>query len=941
MTVKKLENNNTRSIMTEEVKVLKQILDDTTHQMVGDEVFAKIQNIADLSASSEYVKLEKLVAQLTNDEMIVVSRYFSILPLLINISEDVDFAYEINYQNNMGKDYLGKLSLTVDMVSESDNAKEILENVNVVPVLTAHPTQVQRKTVLELTNHIHDLLRKYRDVKAGVVNRNKWYTDLRRYIEIIMQTDIIREKKLTVKNEITNVMEYYNTSLIQAITKLTSEYKYLAAEKGLDLDNPKPITMGMWIGGDRDGNPYVTAETLQLSATVQSEVILNYYIEKLTGLYRTFSLSTTLTDISPEVEKLAELSTDKSIYRENEPYRKAFHYIQLKLIQTLLELKAGPGISQRVLESSNNISSGVYTSTNNASVVSKYLQEKFSRVSSELQNEIPSYKTAQEFKDDLLLIKQSLLDNGDEAMLTGDFSELLQAVDVFGFYLATIDMRQDSSVNEACVAELLRSANVVDNYSELPEEKKIKILLKELTEDPRTLSSANAEKSELLQKELAIFKTARYLKDKLGEEVIKQHIISHTESVSDMFELAVMLKEVGLIDNQKARVQIVPLFETIEDLENSRGIMEEYLDYDIVRRWIAANKGYQEVMLGYSDSNKDGGYLSSVWTLYKAQNELTRIGTERGIKVTFIHGRGGTVGRGGGPSYEAITSQPFGSIKDRIRLTEQGEIIENKYGNKDVAYYNLEMLVSATIDRIVTRMITDANEIDEFRATMDDIVSYSNTVYRDLVFGNPHFYDYFFEASPIKEVSSLNIGSRPAARKTITEISGLRAIPWVFSWSQSRVMFPGWYGVGSAFKHFIDADEGNLAKLQHMYDKWPFFHSLLSNVDMVLSKSNMNIAFQYAQLAEDEDVRDVFNTILDEWQLTKNVILAIEQHEDLLETNPSLRASLDYRLPYFNVLNYIQIELIKRLRHDELDEDYEKLIHTTINGIATGLRNSG
>lgn len=941
MTVKKLENNDTRSIMTEEVKVLKQILDDTTHQMVGDEVFAKIQNIADLSASSEYVKLEKLVAQLTNDEMIVVSRYFSILPLLINISEDVDFAYEINYQNNMGKDYLGKLSLTVDMVSESDNAKEILENVNVVPVLTAHPTQVQRKTVLELTNHIHDLLRKYRDVKAGVVNRNKWYTDLRRYIEIIMQTDIIREKKLTVKNEITNVMEYYNTSLIQAITKLTSEYKRLAAEKGLDLDNPKPITMGMWIGGDRDGNPYVTAETLQLSATVQSEVILNYYIEKLTGLYRTFSLSTTLTDISPEVEKLAELSTDKSIYRENEPYRKAFHYIQLKLIQTLLELKAGPGISQRVLESSNNISFGVYTSTNNASVVSKYLQEKFSRVSSELQNEIPSYKTAQEFKDDLLLIKQSLLDNGDEAMLTGDFSELLQAVDVFGFYLATIDMRQDSSVNEACVAELLRSANVVDNYSELPEEEKIKILLKELTEDPRTLSSANAEKSELLQKELAIFKTARYLKDKLGEEVIKQHIISHTESVSDMFELAVMLKEVGLIDNQKARVQIVPLFETIEDLENSRGIMEEYLDYDIVRRWIAANKGYQEVMLGYSDSNKDGGYLSSVWTLYKAQNELTRIGTERGIKVTFIHGRGGTVGRGGGPSYEAITSQPFGSIKDRIRLTEQGEIIENKYGNKDVAYYNLEMLVSATIDRIVTRMITDANEIDEFRATMDDIVSYSNTVYRDLVFGNPHFYDYFFEASPIKEVSSLNIGSRPAARKTITEISGLRAIPWVFSWSQSRVMFPGWYGVGSAFKHFIDADEGNLAKLQHMYDKWPFFHSLLSNVDMVLSKSNMNIAFQYAQLAEDEDVRDVFNTILDEWQLTKNVILAIEQHEDLLETNPSLRASLDYRLPYFNVLNYIQIELIKRLRHDELDEDYEKLIHTTINGIATGLRNSG
>lgn len=941
MTIKKLENNSTQSIITEEVKVLKDLLDEATHQMVGDEVFAKIQNIVELSASDEYVKLEKLVAQLTNDEMVVVSRYFSILPLLINISEDVDFAYEINYQNNTNQDYLGKLSLTVDMVSESENSKEILENVNVVPVLTAHPTQVQRKTVLELTNHIHDLLRKYRDVRAGVVNRDKWYTDLRRYIEIIMQTDIIREKKLKVKNEITNVMEYYNASLIQAITKLTSEYKRLAAEKGIDLEDPKPITMGMWIGGDRDGNPYVTAETLRLSATVQSEVIINYYIEKLTGLYRTFSLSTTLTNISPEVEKLAELSSDKSIYRENEPYRKAFNYIQSKLIQTLIELKASPAISQRVLESSNSISSDVYTSTNNASVITKYLQTKFSKVSSELQEEIPSYKTAKEFKDDLLIIKQSLLDNGDDALLIGDFSELLQAVEVFGFYLAMIDMRQDSSVNEACVAELLKSANIVEDYSALSEEEKVKVLLKELQEDPRTLSSTNAEKSEQLQKELAIFQTARYLKDKLGDEVIKQHIISHTESVSDMFELAIMLKEVGLLDNQKARVQIVPLFETIEDLENSRAIMEEYLDYDIVRRWVSANKGYQEIMLGYSDSNKDGGYLSSVWTLYKAQNELTRIGSERGIKVTFIHGRGGTVGRGGGPSYEAITSQPFGSIKDRIRLTEQGEIIENKYGNKDVAYYNLEMLVSATIDRIVTRMITNPDEIDDFRATMDGIVTYSNSVYRDLVFGNPHFYDYFFEATPIKEVSSLNIGSRPAARKTITEISGLRAIPWVFSWSQSRIMFPGWYGVGSAFKNFIDAEEGNLAKLQHMYEKWPFFHSLLSNVDMVLSKSNMNIAFQYAQLAESEEVRDVFNTILDEWQLTKNVILAIEKHEDLLEENPSLQASLDYRLPYFNVLNYIQIELIKRLRHEELDEDYEKLIHTTINGIATGLRNSG
>ena len=612
---------------------------------------------------------------------------------------------------------------------------------------------------------------------------------------------------------------------------------------------------------------------------------------------------------------MAKLSPDTSVYRENEPYRRAFSYIQSKLIQTFLFFKEGNFSKERVAKRlSENVRLG---SVSTGEVVADFVQERLSQsLQAVSQQTTEFYETAEAFHDDLLAIKNSLLENDDSVLISGDFEELLQAVEVFGFYLATIDMRQDSSVHEACVAELLKSANIVDNYSELTEVEKVAVLLKELQEDPRTLSSTNVSKSETLEKELAIFRTARLLKDYIGEEVIKQHIISHTESVSDMFELAILLKEVGLVDTERARVQIVPLFETIEDLENSNEIMKQYLGYDIVKRWIKNSNNYQEIMLGYSDSNKDGGYLSSGWTLYKAQNELTKIGEERGIKITFFHGRGGTVGRGGGPSYDAITSQPFGTIKDRIRLTEQGEVIGNKYGNKDAAYYNLEMLVSAALDRMVTR-------------------------YRDLVFGNEHFYDYFFEASPIKEVSSLNIGSRPAARKTITEISGLRAIPWVFSWSQNRIMFPGWYGVGSAFNHYIKAEEGNLEKLQHMFETWPFFRSLLSNVDMVLSKSDMNIAFHYAQLAESEEVRSVFNIILDEWQLTKNVILAIEKHDDFLDESPSLKASLDFRLPYFNVLNYIQIELIKRLRNNNLTDDEISLIHITINGIATGLRNSG
>ena len=948
MSFNKLESFSNKDVIREEVSILTDLLTDVTRKILSPETFEKIEMMEDLAVHSKYQELKEIVEELTTEEMVYISRYFSILPLLINISEDVDLAYEINHQNNIDQDYLGKLSTTIDLISTRENAKEILENLNVVPVLTAHPTQVQRKTMLDLTNHIHTLLRQHRDVKAGLVNEKKWLGNLRRYIELMMQTDMIRDKKLKVTNEITNVMEYYNSSFLQAITNFMVEYKRLAEERGINLDNPKPITMGMWIGGDRDGNPFVTAETLKLSATLQSEVILNYYIDKVYTLYRTFSLSTNLSETSQAVAEMAALSTDKSVYRENEPYRRAFHYIQSKLIQTLLYLKEGnfSNEGQRLTDRAEKTLSAKTTpsvSNKGREIIPNYIQSRISETLTELKKEqTPSYKTAKEFKEDLQVIYDSLIEHHGEALVTGDLTELLQAVDVFGFFLASIDMRQDSSVHEACVAELLASANIVKDYSSLSEEEKCQVLLKQLLEDPRILSATHEPKSELLQKELEIFKTARQLKDALGEEVIKQNIISHSTSVSDLLELAIMLKEVGLIDENGTRVQIVPLFETIEDLDNSCETMEKYLSLPIAQKWIASKNNYQEIMLGYSDSNKDGGYLSSCWTLYKAQQHLTAIGDKFGVKITFFHGRGGTVGRGGGPTYEAITSQPLRSINDRIRLTEQGEVIGNKYGNKDAAYYNLEMLVSAAINRMVTHKKSDAHTSNKYERIMDQVVERSYQIYRDLVFGDERFYDYFFESSPIKAISSFNIGSRPAARKTITEIGGLRAIPWVFSWSQSRVMFPGWYGVGSSFKEFIDQDpENNLAFLQLMYKRWPFFKSLLSNVDMVLSKSNMNIAFEYAQLCEDQNVRDIFNIILDEWQLTKNVILEIEGHDELLAENTYLRDSLDYRMPYFNVLNYIQLELIKRQRNGQLTPDQEKLIHITINGIATGLRNSG
>lgn len=898
MSLQKLENYSNKSVVKEEVLILTELLEDITKNMLAPETFEKIIQLKELSTQEDYQGLNRLVTSLSNDEMVYISRYFSILPLLINISEDVDLAYEINHQNNIDQDYLGKLSTTIKLVAEKENAVEILEHLNVVPVLTAHPTQVQRKSMLDLTNHIHSLLRKYRDVKLGLINKDKWHNDLRRYIEIIMQTDMIREKKLKVTNEITNAMEYYNSSFLKAVPHLTTEYKRLAQAHGLNLKQAKPITMGMWIGGDRDGNPFVTAKTLKQSALTQCEVIMNYYDKKIYQLYREFSLSTSIVNVSKQVREMARQSKDNSIYREKELYRRALFDIQSKIQATKTYLIEDEEVGTR-------------------------------------------YETANDFYKDLIAIRDSLLENKGESLISGDFVELLQAVEIFGFYLASIDMRQDSSVYEACVAELLKSVGIHSRYSELSEEEKCDLLLKELEEDPRILSATHAEKSELLAKELAIFKTARVLKDKLGDDVIRQTIISHATSLSDMLELAILLKEVGLVDTERARVQIVPLFETIEDLDHSEETMRKYLSLSLAKKWIDSRNNYQEIMLGYSDSNKDGGYLSSCWTLYKAQQQLTAIGDEFGVKVTFFHGRGGTVGRGGGPTYEAITSQPLKSIKDRIRLTEQGEVIGNKYGNKDAAYYNLEMLVSAAINRMITQKKSDTNTPNRYEAIMDQVVDRSYDIYRDLVFGNEHFYDYFFESSPIKAISSFNIGSRPAARKTITEIGGLRAIPWVFSWSQSRVMFPGWYGVGSSFKEFINKNPENIAILRDMYQNWPFFQSLLSNVDMVLSKSNMNIAFEYAKLCEDEQVKAIYETILNEWQVTKNVILAIEGHDELLADNPYLKASLDYRMPYFNILNYIQLELIKRQRRGELSSDQERLIHITINGIATGLRNSG
>ena len=547
----RLESNINQNVVEEEIQLLTDMLLEATKKITSTVTFNKIVELKKLADRKEYDELNEIIKTLNQEEMEIIANFFSTLPLLINISEDVDLAFEVNYKNNSEESYVGKLSDSIKNLKDTN----ILNNINVVPVLTAHPTQVQRKTTLDLTENIHNLLRKHRDVKNGLINKSKWKEDLQKHIEILLQSDIIREKKLKVANEITNVLEYYNRSFIKAITKLMVEYKKLLRHNSIDLLNDTPITLGMWVGGDRDGNPFVTADTLKLSAMKQCELIITYYMNQLDILYRTFSMSSQLIKESDDLRLLADKSNDSSVYREKEYYRKAIYYIREKLSNTEKYL------------------------LNNVDNDEKYL-------------------TAEELEQDLLIIKNSLLENNGDTLIKGDLEELLSAVKIFGFYLASIDMRQDSSVYGACVAELLKSANIENNYSELSENEKCDLLLNILKKDPRPLSINDENKqSEELKKELLIFKTARELKDKLGNNIIKQNIISHTTSISDLLELAIMLKEVGLVGSDFARLQLVPLFETIEDLENSYEIMDNYLALDIVKNWVKDKEDFENDLL--------------------------------------------------------------------------------------------------------------------------------------------------------------------------------------------------------------------------------------------------------------------------------------------------------------------------------------------------------
>jgi phosphoenolpyruvate carboxylase len=617
-------------------------------------------------------------------------------------------------------------------------------------------------------------------------------------------------------------------------------------------------------------------------------------------------ISKRFTPVSAALERLAQASPDRSPHREDETYRRALIGIYARLVATASAL-------------------GVAAEHRSAVATAE------------------PYANPAAFRADLDVVDASLRENHSALVADGRLRQLRLAVSAFGFHLAQVDLRQNSEIHEEVVAELLRVAHVAPDYAALPEGERARLLRAELA-SPRPLRSAFETYSELARGELAILEAARGAVKRLGPEAIRQYVISKAESVSDLLEVAVLLKEAGLLtpgDRLASSVQVVPLFETIKDLRGAPATMEAWLSLPEARTLAAVQGNVQEVMLGYSDSNKDGGYVTSNWELYKAESALVGVFRRAKVRLRFFHGRGGTVGRGGGPSYEAILAQPPGAVQGQLRLTEQGEVIASKYANRELGKRNLEALVAATVRATVDDRPREEHE--GFHDVMEELSAAAFRAYRDLVYETPGFVDYFRSTTCVGEISDLNIGSRPASRKASTRIEDLRAIPWVFSWAQCRVMLPGWFGFGTAVESFLArrGDEGREI-LSQMWREWPFFRAMLSNLDMLLAKADFTVAARYRELVADPVSGDaIFARIRTEFDATVQALFGITGSLAFLEANPSLARSLRNRLPYLDPLNHLQVELLKRYRAGEVDEKVKRGIHLTINGLAAGLRNSG
>ncbi|MDH4235014.1 MAG: phosphoenolpyruvate carboxylase, partial [Gallionella sp.] len=778
----------------------------------------------------------------------------------------------------------------------------------VSPVLTAHPTEVQRKSILDSQLIISRLMsnRDRMDMTPDEVADNE--NALRRFILILWQTRMLRSAKLNVRDEIKNGLEFYRYTFLKEIPKIYASLELkLEARYDKDIKVPPLLRIGSWIGGDRDGNPFVTHDVMLDAVQQHSALALEHFLNETHILGTRLSLSDRLSDVSDGLRELSDASPDKAPSRLDEPYRRALILIYSRL-----------------------------------SATAKQLGHKVAQLRPVDENAAP-YASPQAFMADLDVLIDSLYKHGAVYLARGRLANLRRAVEVFGFHLAPLDMRQHSAIIEQTVSELFSHSSGKADYSDLDETARREVLLTAL-QAGKILLSDIGQYSDVAKSELLIMQAAAQIHKRFGNAALPNHIISKTDAVSDMLELALVVQQVGLLEgSDKLHINIIPLFETIEDLRGCGVIMDELFSIPYYRKLLASRGNTQEVMLGYSDSNKDGGYLSANWELYKAELELVQVFAKHGVELRLFHGRGGTVGRGGGPSYDAILAQPPGSVNGQIRITEQGEVISSKYSNPEIGRRNLETLIAATMEATLLHHHGADSAMPEFHRIMEELSLDAFAAYRKLVYETPGFTEFFFTATPIREIAELNIGSRPSSRKASDRIEDLRAIPWVFSWGLNRMLLPGWFGFGSAVKHFIEREgQPGLEQLQKMYTNWPFFRGLMSNMDMVLSKTDMGIASSYAELVGDIELRErIFGAIEREWEDTVKMLFKITGNTSLLQDNPMFARSLLTRTPYIDPLNHLQVSLLERHRAGDNSELVKRAIHLTINGIATGLRNSG
>ncbi|WP_026046813.1 phosphoenolpyruvate carboxylase [Sphingomonas sp. PAMC 26621] len=881
-----------------DIRFLGKLLGDVIRAYGGDALYERTEAIRTASVerhrgAGEQDGVDLELDRLDLDETLDFVRGFMLFSMLANLAEDRQ-----GVTADGGADLASALDRLAQEGIDKPQAIALLQNALLAPVLTAHPTEVRRKSMIDHRNRIAALML-LRDGGATATPEGDDIEEaILRQIALLWQTRVLRRERLYVTDEVETALSYLRDVFLPALPAL-----YQRWDRALGERTPGFLKPGSWIGGDRDGNPFVTADSLRAALGKASEAVLVYYLDAVHALGAELSISTDLTPADSAVVALADASGDGAESRSDEPYRRALSGIYARLAATHLALTGKPAPRPGPLKGDR-------------------------------------YADPQAFRADLVVIARALAAGGGGTLSSGGaLGRLIRAVETFGFHLATLDLRQNSAVLERVVAELLKVAGVEDDYLALGESQRVSLLRHELS-NARPLGSAFADYSDETQSELAILRAAATAHATYGPACIVQHIVSMAQSVSDLLELNVLLKEVGLYrpqgDTPSAAIMAVPLFETIGDLEAAPEIMSEWFALPEVRG-VTATRGYQEVMIGYSDSNKDGGYLTSTWSLSKASTALKSVFADAGVGMQLFHGRGGAVGRGGGSAFAAIRAQPFGTVQGRIRITEQGEVIAGKYGTRDSAMTNLEAMASATLLASLEPDQLSAADTQRFAEAMDRLSASAFEAYRGLVYGTEGFRTFFREMTPIAEISGLKIGSRPASRTKSDRIEDLRAIPWVFSWAQARVMLPGWYGVGQALDSFEDK-----GLLRDMAQGWPFFAATLANMEQVIAKSDMAIAARYAALVEDRGLADaIFPRIEAGWRQAHDGLLTVTGQSRLLEAHPALETSIRLRLPYIEPLNLLQIELIKRRRAGDADERIGEGILLSINAIATALRNSG